>query len=790
MPTEVSVCVLRIKQMVNAIANNLIRWRWLLMLATLAIVVALMSGVRFVQFAADYEYWFSKDNPQLADFLEIQNTYDKSDNVIFLLTPSNGRVFTRKTLGDIEWLTKQAWQIPYSTRVDSLSNFQYTHAQGDDLTVADLVKEAASLSDADLQRIRRIAMKEPLLLNRAISKDARVAAVNVTLNMPKDTPQGSPMVTAHARDLVEQLKLRDPDLEVHLSGIIVMDNAFIETSQHDMGTLTLIMFALVLVGLMVFLRSVTGTFSTLIIIVMSILATMGASGWLGVKLTPVTANAPIIILTVTVANAVHILVSFVQAMRGGMRKRAAMVESLRVNLQPVLLATITTAIRFLSMNFSDVPPFQDLGNMVAIGVLIAFLTSIAFLPGLVLLLPVRVRAAKKYNDRHLQGLSRFVIQRRTPLLWAFTGLALLSIVFITNNQIDEEVWKYFDKTVAFRVDTDYASAHLSGPYYMEYSLKSHTPGDVSNPAFLAQVESFQRWLYLQPEVVHVNAITDIMKRLNKNMHGDEESWYRLPDNTALAAQYLLLYEMSLPYGLDLNNQINVDKSATRVAVALHNQSTRNMIAFEQRAETWLSRNLPTIAVTAGSPQYMFSHIGQRTVRKMALGVSFALVLISLSLMIALRSFKTGLISLVPNLIPPAITFGIWGILVGKIGFTHAVAVGMTIGIIVDDTVHFLSKYTRARREKGFTPEEAVQYAFSNVGVALTITTVVLVAGFLVLTLSTFKLNFDLGVITALTIAIALVLDFLLLPALLLTFDNKQPASAAAPQLETVSDRVS
>ncbi len=764
--------------MVSIIAKKLVKWRTFLMLFTVVVVGFLASGGRFIQFATDYEYWFSKDNPQLAAFQEIQNTYSKTDNVIFLITPKDGKVFKRSTLASIEWLTKQSWQIPYSTRVDSLTNFQYTYARLDDLVVSDLVNDATLLSDTDLKRIEEIALKEPLLLNRSISKDGKVAAVNVTITLPKGTPDGSPVVTAFSYKLAEQLKKKNPNLELHVTGIIVMDNAYISTAQSE-GYLTLVMFILVMLGLAILLRSITGTFTTLLIVIMASLATMGFSGWIGVKLTPITANAPIIILTITVAHAVHILVSFIHAMRKGMNKHDAMVESLRINLQPVFLASLTTAIGFLSMNFSDIPPFHDLGNMIAIGVMIALLTSVAFLPGLVLLLPVRVPVDKNYSNKHMRDLSNFVVKRHKSMLWSLVILAIIFVNFIPNNEIDEAVWKFFDKSTKFRIDTDYASEHLTGPYHMEYSLKSNETGGVSEPAFLNKLESFKEWLYEQPEVVHVNSITDIMKRLNKNMHNDDESWYRLPDNKEQAAQYLLLYEMSLPYGLDLNNQINIDKSETRVIASLHNLTTKEMILFEQRVENWSKTNLAGIGVTAGSPQYMFSHIGQRTVRKMAVGVAVAMILISLLLMIALRSIKTGLLSLIPNLLPPAIAFGIWGIVVGKVGFTHAVAIGMTIGIIVDDTVHFLSKYIRARREKGFTPEEAVHYAFSNVGVALLITTVVLVSGFMVLTLSMFKLNVDLGIITALTISIALVLDFLLLPSLLMVFDKDEEQAVEA-----------
>jgi len=168
---------------------------------------------------------------------------------------------------------------------------------------------------------------------------------------------------------------------------------------------------------------------------------------------------------------------------------------------------------------------------------------------------------------------------------------------------------------------------------------------------------------------------------------------------------------------------------------------------------------------------MFAHIGTRNIRSMLTGTTVALVVISFILIIALRSVKIGLVSLIPNLVPAAMGFGLWGLLVGEVGLALSVVTGMTLGIVVDDTVHFLSKYLRARREQHLNSHDAVRYAFSTVGMALWVTSLVLVAGFLVLTQSAFKLNSDMGLLTAITIAFALAADFLFLPPLLMKVDK-------------------
>jgi len=755
----------------NLIAQNLVKWRWLFALLSLVLVFTMASGARFLSFATDYEIWFSDDNPQYLDFSSIQKTYVKADNVVILITPKDGEVFNRKTLASVEWLTNAAWQIPFSTRVDSLSNFQHTEAIDDDLLVADLFENAENLTNAELAKIKKIALNEPLLVNSAISADTKVTAVNVTINLPKGDPEGSPKVTAYTRDLIKQLKERNAEIDIHLTGLVVMDTAFMEASMSDMGSLSLVMFALILIGLLVFLRSITATLSILVVIILSIVSTMGFAGWLGVQLTPVSASAPTIVMTIVVANAVHILLTMIHNMRGGMEKRQALSESLRVNMQPVVLATITTVVGFLTMHFSDVPPFHHLANMVAAGVLVSFMLSMTFLPWLLMLFPVRIKKRNDNENSKLAFIAEFVINKRKQVFWSMSGITLLLSALIPLNIVNDRIWEFFDESVAFRIDTDYASDHLTGPYYLEYDLETNNAGGINTPDYLQTLDKYRSWLVEQPEVVHVNILSDIMKRLNKNLHGDDSNWYKLPEERELSAQYLLLYEMSLPYGLDLNNQINVDKSGTRVTVSLHTLSNNEMIAFNDRAKAWLTTNDPSLTVRVGSPQFMFSHISLRTVEQMTGGVIFALMLISALIFISLRSFKIGLISLIPNLVPPMIAFGFWAIFIGEIGFALALSVSMIIGIIVDDTVHFLSKYIRGRREKSLNVEDAVRYAFDNVGPALLITTLVLTAGFSVLMLSTFKLNFELGLITAMTITIALIVDFLLLPAMLLIFDK-------------------
>jgi predicted RND superfamily exporter protein len=754
-----------------------IRMRWFIIPATLLVVAAAASGGRFLTFSTDYRVFFSKENPQLNAFEALQNTYTKNDNAMIVIAPKNGNVFTRETLAVVEEATLAAWQIPYSTRVDSITNFQHTWADGDDLVVEDLVVDALHLSDEHLERARRVALSEPFLMNRLINEASRMTAINTTVNLPGKTLTETTEVVNFVRKMAQDIRAKHPEVDVYLTGVVFMNNAFNESGQGDMKTLVPIMYLLVIGIMLYILRSLLATVTTVMVILFSILTGMGLAGFAGIALTPVSANAPTIILTLAVADSIHLLVSMFHEMGQGRSKREAIIESLRINHQPVFITSLTTAIGFLSLNFSDSPPFWHLGNTVAMGVSAAYVYSVLFLPAMMAVLPIQARKRREKSTELLHRLADFVIQRQRVLFFGTLVVFIILGVQISRIEINEEFHKYFDTRYQFRQDNDFVTKNLTGFMSIGYSLGAGESGGISNPEYLKKLEEFSDWYRAQPGVMHVNTLTDTMKRLNKNLHGDDPAYYRIPQSRELSAQYLLLYELSLPFGLDLNNQINVDKSSTRITATLENVSTRAALDMEERAQKWLRQNAPpSMASPGASPLIMFSHIAKRNLYSMISGTFLALGLISVILMLSLKNVRTGLISMIPNMVPIFMTFGIWGMVFREVGFAVAVVAPVALGIIVDDTVHFLSKYVRARREQGKNPEDAVRYSFHTVGTALCVTSLILVAGFLVLSYSGFRMNAHLGLMTTLAILSALAADFLFLPALLVKLDKPGLAS--------------
>jgi predicted RND superfamily exporter protein len=764
------------KQLEVSLGAWVIKYRWLLIIACLILAAAAGSGMRYLTFNNDLRAFFSEENPQLQALEALENTYNKIDNVYFTFAPKNGNVFTPKTLAAIEEFTASAWHIPYSSRVDSITNFLHTRSEADELIVEALVDDALDMSEAEILRVKNIALSDPRLVNQQVSPSGHVTGINVNILPPDNSNNAVPEVAAYVRNMAHEFRHKYPDINIYVSGAIMFDNAFSEATRDDMKSLIPLM-CLVLVAIVgLTLRSYTGTIATLIIILMSMVTGMGLAGWLGISLTTGSGIAPTIILTLAVADSVHIMATVYQQISLGKKKLDAVAESLRINLQPVLLTSITTTIGFLTMNYSDAPPFRDLGNIVAMGVIAAFFYSILFLPSLLAILPIKVRnitANDKNLDNALNRLAEFVIKNRVPVFWVMMFIVFVLISGMARLELNDNFLKYFSKKYDIRRATDFMQENLRGWDIIEYSLDSGEPGGIHSPVYLSTVEKFSQWYSKQPKVTFVSTITDTIKTLNKNMHGDNPSFYTIPESRELAAQYLLLYELSLPFGQDLNNRINVDKSATRLIIFLKNTTAKDQRTMDARAREWLKNNAPPHMFTYGSGlSIIWAHISKRNIESM-LGASFgALVLISAMLILSLRSLRLGIISLIPNLTPAFMAFGIWGLLVGQVGLALSVVASLTLGIVVDDTIHFLSKYLRARREKDMDPVEAVRYAFNTVGKAMWITTFALVAGFLVLSFSGYNVNAQMGLLSAIAISLALFLDFFFLPALLMIMDRK------------------
>lgn len=749
------------------------KYSLLVLLATIFLIIVATIGGKNLYFRGDYDIFFDGTNKQLLAFDEIQTTFAKTDNLAIVIAPEDGDIFTPQTLSLIQKITVDAWQVPYSSRVDSIANYQHTEAFDDDLLVEDLLYSEYELTPERISKVKSIALSEPVLKSALVSEKGDVTVVNITVQLPEmDKTAEVEEVVSSINAMIDRYQRAYPEVTFHKAGIIAMNYAFMTAAQDDSSTLVPTMLVVILVFLTIMLRSILSVIATLIVIIGSVMATMGISGWAGMFLSTATVNVPTLIMTLAVADCVHVIATMRQSMKNGFTKVQSIERSIALNFVPILITSVTTAIGFLMMNMSDSPVLRYFGNLSALGVMVACFLSVTLLPALLKLLPIHVKMETSQDQKHVMDrLGDFVVSQRRALLPLSVAVIVVCASLIPLNKVNDESVEYFGQRNEFRQAADFMEERISGMTNISIAIKTNESQGIAAPDFLNTIGEFSSWLRDQPETDHVATLADVYKRLNKNMHGDDEAYYLLPQERELAAQYLLLYEMSLPYGLDLNNQINVDKSSIKMVLTVANLGSVELVDLENRIYQWFAEHAPQYQVVASSPSLMFAHIGETNMASMLSTLPITLVLISALLIFALRSVRLGLISLMPNIAPAVIGFGLWALISGEINLGLSVVVTLTLGIVVDDAVHFLSKYQRARRE-GQTAEQAVRYAFHTVGRALWITTVVLVAGFSVLAMSSFRLNADMGQLSAIVIFIALVVDFLFLPTLLMLFDKK------------------
>ena len=766
--------------------NGIIRHPWITLLLVVAIAAAASYGGKNLYFRGDYKVFFDKEFPQLVEFEKMQKIFTKNDNVSIIVVPKEGTVFDEAVLAQIKEITDEAWQTPFSSRVDSITNYQHTWADGDDLFIEDLILEVDMIDKELMSRTQAISTIEPRLVNSLVSPDGKAAVINITIQFKdvdtvgmsdkekskaEDQTENVVKVTEFVKELTNTYSKKYDTADFYHTGVILMNYSFATEGQKDMSTLVPGMFLLIIFMLTLLLRSITGMLMTMVVIFFTISATMGTGGWFGYFLSTGTINVPIVVMTLAVADCVHLVASAQFAMRQGKSRKEAVEFAMDLNLMPVFITSATTAIGFLTLMFSESPVLADFGEMSAMGVMIAFFLSVTLLPALMVIIPMRVKVAPEHHGG-MEKLADWVIKHNKIVLPVSAAVMLFFACLVPLNEINDEATKYFDTSTDFRQSVDKQEETISGMSSISWGLYSGEADGINNPEFTKVISDFSDWLRAQPETDHVATITDTLKQLNKSMNGDDENYYRLPKERDLTAQFLLMYEMSIPEGLTLNNQLNIDKSSTRVVSTLKNLGSKEYVAMEQRAIDWFATNAPQVRMAASSPTLMFAHIGETNMDSMIISMIVAMFLISILLIFALRSFRLGVISLIPNIGPAAVGFGIWALVSGEINLGLSIVVSMTLGIIVDDTVHFLSKYQRARND-GRNAEEGIRYAFSSVGRAMTITTLVLCTGFSLLTFSAFRMNADMGMATAIIIFVALVVDFLFLPAFLLLADKRE-----------------
>ena len=756
-------------------------------------------------FNPDYRVYFQKDNEDLVAYERFQKIFSKEDMAFIVVTAKNGDIFTNENLASLKELTDRAWEVAFINRSSGLTNFNYTSLERetldpddeyfridqpyiDNLVVEDFIPQLPLDSKA-LAEKKQLALNDPVLSKFYLSKAGDVSIITLRAIVPNEFPEGYPKIRDEVEALVADVTAKNQGIEVRLGGTVILNASFDRYVHKDQQPMLPLMFLLICIVLFIALRSAWAIVLPMVLLATTVVFPMTLIvGWLKFSLTAVSAQFISMLIAIAIADSVHVLTIYYRELRAGQNKEAAIRVTIRKNLLPCFITTITTAIGFYSLMFQPNPPTKDLGLLAGTGTLYAFFASLYTMPAILSLLPSRnskkpIAPKRKYLPI-FDYLPDFVEKNQAALRWGSLVVVAVAVFFMFTIEVDTTAYNYFKKGTAFRDAADHIDASGLGTFPLEFKFQSGRENGICDPEFLKKIETFEKHIMSQPEygATYVASILNVIKRINKTMNQDKTEYYKIPDNKLLTAtgevvrpdklisQYLLMYTLSLPQGMDLNNQMNLDKSNARVTVFIRSMSTEKFLEVSNEINEWLKENMPEVKAEALGIPVMFGNMWRNIVPGLLVGIVVSLVLITLTLTLTFKSVKNGLISIVSNVWPIIVIFGIVGI-IGRTANLAIALIGLVgFGIIVDDTVHFLIKYLDARRENKL-PMESIRWAFQQCGDPLFYTSVILVVGFSILNFSSFTPNCDMGLFCSIIIMLALFADFFILPAFILKFDK-------------------
>jgi predicted RND superfamily exporter protein len=749
----------------------LYKFRWFIAIGVPLLVLALASNLKHLEMDGSYRIWFGEESKTLKDYDSFRRTFGNDDALIISFRDENG-IFNKKALQSIDNITQKLWRMKYVARVDSITNYQYVHSnpkEPDDVIVEDFIQDIAEQNSSYFQERKEIATHDDLIVDGFISRDGTTTMISARL-VPKVNDESDK--SAEIMQMVEEIlapEIAATGYQYYLNGGPALNQAFVKIGTSDAMTFTPLVIIASMILLFLLFRRISGALIPIGVVVMTFMTVLAVQVLLGYKLNNFTANLPVFVVAIGIADAVHLYIIWLMYKREGEDNKTAVLHSVQKNMLPVFLTSLTTAIGFATLTISKVVPVFTLGIATASGAVLAFIISLVWMPAVLLLLKKEVKkeVIEKEKSKKPLGYGAFILRNNkkiimiTTLLFAFLGAGLFHV------KVDSNTIRYFDKSVDIRKSTEFMMEHLTGPMAYEIIVDSGKKNGIKDPDFMKRVEQFCKAYQAKfPDVRHMSSLVDTVKRFNKVLD-DKES---VPDNQNLIAQYLLLYSLSLPQGMEINDKMDIDEQKLRITAQVNIVDTSKDLEMINYAHAWWE-NTPYSAVVNGQTA-MFAYMQSDVTDTLIYSLSLAIVLVSIVMLLIFKRPKLLWVFILPNILPVMLVVGLMGWIGINIDIGVAIAGAIIIGVAVDDTIHFLVKYFDARK-RGLDLEESFDEVLRYAGKAILFTTLILSISFSLFAFSTFTPNQNFGIVTASALIIAFVVDLLLLPALLSIADRKR-----------------
>lgn len=750
------------ERFVDAWARACLSYRKTILLAVAGFTALTVGRIPDLHFNNALGTWFVDGDPALVAHQHFRDTFGSDEIVVVGLEADD--VFAPESLERIGRITRAMEQAPHVEKVFSITNIESITGRDEVLDVRDLIE--FPLDPAKLPAVRERALANELYVGNVISADGRFAAI--VARLPHDPAGFDYKVEAVGaiREIV-QAEVGDAFL---LAGGPVFDEQFFRQSETDTLRTVALMSVLLVVVLTMLMRTVWGVVLPLVTVALATAWTVGTMGILGVRVNVITTILPPLLLAVGVADAMHLLVDYQNRCRLGDDKMSALRGVYHELLGPLFLTGLTTAIGMLSLAFSRIHAIRDFGCFAAFGVSAAFLLTVTFVPIVLSYLPAPGAAPDRHRDAYLStrvltALHDFTMRRGRAIVAGWGIVIALATVFASQVRAESSFIRIFKESSRIRQDTDYIQQRLAGSGTIEITVDTGVQDGVKDPEFLRVLERLERFLESQPHVRSTQSIVDYFKDMRRAFHGNDQREYSLPHTREEAAQYLLLYELDAPDG-DIHDYVTLDDRKARVSARVDLTTSNDAVALAREVERYIAEELPRgLETSVTGLMVVYANLEEYIRESLVLGFGSALVSIFFVFCFQMRSVRLGAVVMFANAMPILVTLGIMGLTGIRLDSMSVMVASIAIGLADDDSIHFVSR-VRSKVAAGLDIVVALRESLVEVGRALVYSALALCGGFAVMLTAGFVGAIYFGLLTMLTILIALAADLILLPVML------------------------
>lgn len=743
------------------------------LLTALSVLASLLlaTGILRTSFNTSLDALLTQSDPYLDELLSMREDFPSPTELRFAFVANESEtVFDSELLAALDDLKDNYATIPFSSRLTTILDYESPETQR-----RLFIKSLSAYTQAELDEVAAAALADRLLTANLLSDDAELTFAIITTDSAQASEDERLDIANAALTLRDELRLRHPGVQILANSDVILEQSSQQAMVDDLTSLMPFVILACVIAICYCFRSATLGICILTHVIFTLLATIGTLGYLGFSFNSISIIAPLVLVIIAVANSVHIISIYKQAMHRGAAKVDSMHESISHNFQPVTLAALTTAIGFSSLNMCSSPAIQEFGQIVALGIVFAYLMTLLMLPAILIWLTstreVRASTGVPFMQDTLRRVSEISQRRDGQIFWSCSFLAVATLLLLPLNETDFDRIDFIASDPEIKQYYDEVSSHYGRGLALNYGVDLREEWSAIQPDLLRRMDAFVVWLNAQDEVESAASIVDVVKTINRVQHDFDEGYNSVPDDFDTVANYLLAYALLQNDDFPLFGFVSTDFSMINLFVNAAPMSNQELIDFDTRLTQKFEQDFPEAELLHGSGILLFSRMDELVTIELLQGYSISLLLITLSLIVGMRSLYFGVLSIIPNLLPATMVFGFWALFVGQLDPFVMMLFSISIGLVVDDTVHLLSHYLKKRRA-GIEKAESIDYAIKTAGPALSITTIVLALGTTILIAANTVYFQQAAKLLVPIVVLALLLDLFYLPTILRRFDRQ------------------